>query len=57
MEDRQLIPDAVGTKISFQASNNFDGEYFYWIELSDGETYALVSKSPIEVFREEEIKD
>jgi hypothetical protein len=57
MEDRRLIPNAVGKEIKFHSSSSFQDEYFYHIELSDGNTYALVSKSPIEVYREEELEE
>jgi len=57
MEKRKLIPNAIGKEITFQSSHSFNGEYFYSIQLSDGESFFLVSKSPIEVYREEELED
>lgn len=56
MEDRSLMPNAVGKEIMFQSSSTYEGEHFYHIELSNGESFALVSKAPIQVFREEELE-
>lgn len=57
MEDRKLIPNAINKAIVFQSASSFQGEYFLHLELSDGNTYALVSKSPIEVYHEKELED
>jgi hypothetical protein len=57
LEDRRLMPNVVGKEIVFQSSSSFQGEHFYHVELSDGNCYVLVSKLPIEVYREEELND
>ncbi|MGD6876962.1 hypothetical protein [Bacillus infantis] len=56
-KDRRLIPNAIGKEIEFQSASTFEGEHFLHIQLSDGKTYVMVSKSPIEVYEDIELED
>ena len=56
MEDRKLIPNAIGKVIEFQSTSSYKGEHFYHITLSNGSAFALVSSTPIEVYRSEDLE-